>query len=234
MTARSAARRVPSGDTTYSAPEWDEGFLAGAVALLRRDPALAVAIDAIGPCTLRPEPRPFPLLVSIIISQQISVKAARSIARRLRGVLPANRFTPQGIARLTDDELRAVGLTRTRATAISELAHAALTGRVRLTDFRSGTDAEVIAALLPLRGIGRWTAEMLLIFGYGRPDVFPDGDLGVRKGIAELYRLPALPTPATCRTIAEAWRPFRSVAAWYLWRFADKSNATLGLSRYPV
>lgn len=216
-------------------PAWTTEFVAAATAELHgRDPVLGAAIDAIGPCTLLPEQRHFALLVRIIISQQISVRAARSVAQRLRRSLPSRRLTPAGLARLTVDEIRAAGLPSARAIAVKNLAEEVVAKRIRLRDLGKVSDDETVASLTRHTGIGRWTAEMLLLFGHGRLDIFPEGDLGIRKAIGDLFGHAELPTPVLCRQVAESWRPYRSVAAWYLWRHADRTNATLGLSRYPV
>jgi DNA-3-methyladenine glycosylase II len=214
---------------------WTPEFVAAATKELRwRDPALRGAIDAIGPCPLLPEAGHFSLLVRIIVSQQISVKAARSIAGRLRRSLPGRRFTAAGLSRHPIEGYRAAGLSGARAACLKNLAEAVAGKRLDLKRLATAPDAEIAAALTALPGIGRWTVEMLLLFGHGRPDVFPEGDLGVRKAIGDLYGHADLPKPAACRAVAEAWRPYRSVAAWYLWRHADRTGATLGLAQYPV
>jgi DNA-3-methyladenine glycosylase II len=214
---------------------WTPEFIAAATQELRGfDPILGRAIDAIGPCPLRPESNYFSLLVRTIISQQISVKAARSIARRLRRSLPGARFTPAALSRLPIDGYRAVGLSGARAACVRNLAEAVAGRRLSLTRLAAAPDDEIVGALTALPGIGRWTAEMLLLFGYGRPDIFPESDLGIRKAVADLYGHADLPPPLVCRAAAEAWRPHRSLAAWYLWRHADRTGATLGLRRYPV
>ncbi|HEX6987626.1 MAG TPA: DNA-3-methyladenine glycosylase 2 family protein [Planctomycetaceae bacterium] len=232
MTPRGTAKRVTRPE--YAASRWTPEFAAAATTELRRlDPVLGSAIGAIGPCALTPEPRFFPLLVRIIVSQQISVKAARSVGERLRR-LSGGRLTAAALSRLTVDELRSAGLPRARAASIKNLADAVASRRVRLAGLADATDAEIAALLTPLHGIGRWTVEMLLIFGLGRPDVFPENDLGVRKAIGDLYGHGPLPSPSVCRKVAETWRPYRSIATWYLWRHADRNGATLGLAKYPV
>lgn len=214
---------------------WTPEFVAAATAeLRRRDPVLAGAIDRIGPCTLTPEWGHFALLVRIIISQQISLRAARSVAHRLRLSLPNRRLSATAVSRLTLDEVRSAGLPYARAICIRTLAEEVVAKRVRFAALGKASDDEVVASLTALPGIGRWTAEMLLLFGHGRADIFPESDLGIRKGIGDLYGRAGLPAPALCRDVAESWRPYRSVAAWYLWRHADRTGATLGLSRYAV
>lgn len=226
---QAAERRIPV------VPVWTPEFVAAATAELeRRDPVLGAAIGAIGPCPLLPDRRHFQLLVRIIVSQQISVRAARSVAWRLRTSLPTRRFTPAALAHLTVDEVRSAGLPRSRAACVKGLAEAVAEKRLRLDRLARASDEEIFVALTALGGVGRWTVEMLLLFGHGRPDVFPETDLGVRKAIGELHGQTGLASPAFCRAVAETWRPYRSVATWYLWRYADKTNATLGLSKYPV
>jgi DNA-3-methyladenine glycosylase II len=213
---------------------WPELAAAAPLELSRRDPVLGAAIETLGPCTLTPDSQHFALLVRIIISQQISTKAARSVSERLRSLLPGKRITPKGLSRLSIDDLRSAGLTRARATYIQHLADAVVKKQVRLETLAQASDAEILAQLTRLHGIGRWSVEMLLIFGLGRPDVFPENDLGVRKAIGDLYGHAPLPPPALCRQIAESWRPYRTFATWYLWRHADRTNAGQGLSGYPV
>jgi DNA-3-methyladenine glycosylase II len=186
--------------------------------LARRDPVLKRLIAAIGPCTLRHDADRFAGLVRSIISQQISTKAARAIAGRLEETLAATGVTPKAILALTPEQLRQVGLSAAKARALGDLAEKVHQGVVPLADLHELPDEEVIARLVPVRGIGRWTAEMFLIFALGRLDVLPVGDWGFRTAVQKQYGLDDPPVKATLQELAEPWRPYRSVATWYFWR----------------
>lgn len=165
---------------------------------------------------------PFHALFSAVVSQQLSGKAARSIYRRTRALFPRGRITAPAVLATNAEALRGAGLSRAKVAAVHDLA-AGYVDRL-LPDARqmqSLSDQEIIDALTPVRGIGRWTVEMLLIFHLGRPDVLPAGDLGVRKGFQITYGHPELPTAKELLAHGERWRPYRSVASWYMWRAAD-------------
>ncbi len=186
--------------------------------LARRDPVLKQLIAAVGPCTLRHEPDGFAALVRSIVAQQISTRAAASIHARLLAALGRRRVRPAALLALSDQELRAAGLSASKARSLRDLAEKVHGGQVPLQRLPELTDEEVIALLVPVRGIGRWTAQMFLIFSLGRPDVLPLDDLGLRAGVQQAYALPDLPDRAALTALAEAWRPYRSVATWYFWR----------------
>jgi DNA-3-methyladenine glycosylase II len=186
--------------------------------LARRDKVLKQLIAAVGPCTLRLNPDRFGLLIRSILSQQISGKAAASIGARLVQALGPAGLTPGGILALPDETLRAAGLSVAKARAVRDLAEKVHGKSVPLETLHDLTDEEVIAALVPVRGIGRWTAEMFLIFSLGRFDVLPVADLGLRAGVQEQYGLAELPAKAELTELAEPWRPYRSIATWYFWR----------------
>jgi DNA-3-methyladenine glycosylase II len=185
---------------------------------LRKDRVLRKVIDAVGPFTVRPTRNRFSILVRAIISQQISGAAARNIRARLDGLLEPEGVKPDSIARLSQADLRCVGLSRQKATYLHDLADKALSGVVRLDKIGRLADEEVIEMLTQVKGIGRWTAEMFLIFSLGRLDVLPVDDLGVRSAIKSLYGLKELPDKATCVDIAAPWRPYASIASWYCWQ----------------
>ncbi len=189
--------------------------------LKRQDPILGRLIDQVGPYTLKPQRSGFTMLVRSILSQQISTAAARSIRTRLETLCGAKRFTPHGIAALSIDQLRAVGVSPQKAGYLLDLAAKTLAGDVRFRTFARKSDEEVIAELTRVKGIGVWTAQMFLIFSAGRLDVLPHDDLGVRVAIKELYRLRKLPDKAAAHRIARPWRPYASVASWYCWRYLD-------------
>lgn len=188
--------------------------------LARRDPVIAAIITRQGPCGLARSQRSdsFMTLVKAIVNQQLSTKAAATIYGRLLGLFPAGR-TPAAaeVAAVPRARLRNVGLSRAKADYVRDLAAKVATGAVRLDTLDSFSDEQVIDTLIEIKGIGRWSAEMLLIFHLGRPDVLPVGDLGIARAIQKAYRLRKPPTPARMFTIAEPWRPYRSVASWYLW-----------------
>jgi DNA-3-methyladenine glycosylase II len=193
-----------------------------AVAHLRRaDLVLARVIDSIGPFTLEPRGGSFPSLARAVFFQQLAGPAARAIMRRvldLLGTDDARFFTPQEFLAATDDGLRAAGLSRQKLAYLRDLAEKFASGQLREEEFAHLDDEEVIRRVAFVKGIGRWTAEMFLIFSLGRSDVLPVDDLGVRRGFQQVYELEGLPSPAQMQTIAEPWRPFRSVGTWYMWR----------------
>jgi DNA-3-methyladenine glycosylase II len=186
--------------------------------LARRDPVLKRLMRLVGPCTLQPEPDGFAVLVRSVIAQLISTKAAASIHARLLATLGKAGLIPAAVRKAGEAKLRAVGLSRTKALALLDLAERARSGALPLADFPTLSDEEVIGHLVPVRGIGRWTAEMFLIFSLGRMDVLAVDDFGLRAGVRDHYGLAELPGRAFLRAHAEPWRPYRSVATWYLWR----------------
>jgi DNA-3-methyladenine glycosylase II len=193
-----------------------------AVAHLRRvDPLLARVIDSIGPFTLEPMRGSYRSLARAIFFQQLAGPAARAIMKRvldLLGTDDARFFTPEEFLTATDEDLRAAGLSRQKLAYLRDLADKFASGQLREDEFAHLDDEEVIQRVTSVKGIGRWTAEMFLIFSLGRPDVLPLDDLGVRRGFQQVYGLDGLASPEQMRTIAEPWRPFRSVGTWYMWR----------------
>lgn len=186
--------------------------------LARRDPVLKRLIAAVGPCTLTFHADRFALLTRSIISQQISTKAAHSIRTRLEQALGPAGITPATIRKASDETLRSAGLSANKARSLRDLADKVHSGSVALDEIQVGTDEDVIEQLVPVRGIGRWTAQMFLIFGLGRLDVLPVDDLGLRVGVQRQYELPEPPRKAQLIELAEPWGPYRSVATWYFWR----------------
>jgi len=190
--------------------------------LQRADPKLGAIIARVGPCVLRSEPDAWRALSSSIIGQQVSVHAARAIRGRFAALGGEEGYpSPQRITALPDETLRGAGLSGNKTRSIRDLAEHFCDGRLAPERFAAMDDEAVIAALLPVRGIGRWTAEMFLIFSLNRPDVLAVDDLGLRNAMKKLYDLPEIPRPAAMRELAEPWRPYRSVASWYLWRSLD-------------
>ena len=190
-------------------------------ALARRDRVLAPVIRGVGPCGLRRRGDPYRYLVRSILYQQLAGAAARRIEERFRGAFGGRIPAPDALAAAPPERLRALGLSRQKATAVRAVAEAFLDGTVRPRRLPHLSDEEVVEAVTRIRGVGEWTAHMLLMFSLGRPDVLPVGDYGVRKAAARLYGLPDLPRPAELVALAEPWRPYRSVASWYLWRSFD-------------
>jgi DNA-3-methyladenine glycosylase II len=186
--------------------------------LARRDPVLRQLMKQLGPCTLRHNDDYFEVLVRSIISQQISTKAALSIGNRLCQLLRPRRLNARAILDADEGTLRQAGLSTAKRLALKDLADKVHRREVRLRDLPEMTDEEVIAHLLPVRGVGPWTAEMLLIFGLGRLDVLPLADLGLRVGVQRVYGLEAPPAKPALVEMAEPWRPYRSVATWFMWR----------------
>src|SRR5262249_6933180 len=186
--------------------------------LSRRDAVLKRLIRTHGPCTLRHDPDGFSVLCRSIVAQQISSKAAIAISTRLLASLPRKRLTPRAVAEAADETMRAAGLSANKQRALRDLADKALSGEVPFKKLADLPDEDVIAKLLPVYGIGRWTAEMFLIFSLGRHDVLPIGDLGLRVGVQRQYELPEIPEKNDLIARAEPWRPYRSIATWYFWR----------------
>ena len=190
--------------------------------LLRRDPVLAALIKKHGACGLASAQRAdhFSALVRAITGQQLSTKAASTIYARLAALMPGG-VTPAALSTLTDEQMRVVGMSRQKIAYFRDLCDKALSGVVALDSLESMTDDEVIAALTQVKGIGRWSAEMFLMFRLHRPDVLPVDDLGIVNAVKNVYSLRKRPSAERIRKIGEAWRPYRSVASWYLWRSLD-------------
>jgi DNA-3-methyladenine glycosylase II len=186
--------------------------------LSRREPLLRPIIKRVGPCTLQPGGNAFELLVRAIISQMISTKAAVAIGARVVAALEPHGLIPSAVATASEEVLRGAGLSRSKALALKDLASRAESAELPLDRLAELSDEEVIECLVPVRGIGRWTAEMFLIFSLGRLDVLPVDDFGLRAGVRDVYGLPELPNRADLRERGEAWRPYRSIATWYFWR----------------
>ncbi len=190
--------------------------------LTQADPTLGQLMVRVGPFQLRPEPTQslFAALAESIVYQQLSGKAAETILGRVIALFAPKRFpTPQDILAISPERLRGAGLSTNKTAALRDLAARRVDGTVpTMAQVRRMTDEEIIERLTLVRGVGRWTVEMLLMFRLGRPDVLPVGDLGVRKGFALTFRKRGLPEPEAIQRRGERWRPYRTVASWYLWR----------------
>jgi 3-methyladenine DNA glycosylase/8-oxoguanine DNA glycosylase len=193
--------------------------------LRRSDPRLAKAIAQVGRCGLEftPTRSPFHSLLRAITYQQLSGKAAATIHGRVLALFPAEHGPhPELLLELPDAALRSAGLSRNKLLAIRDLAAKALDGTVPdMRGLKALGDEEIIERLTQVRGVGRWTVEMLLIFTLGRPDVLPVTDLGIRKGFQRAYGMRKLPAYSTLERAGRLWSPHRSIASWYLWRIAD-------------
>lgn len=201
---------------------------AAAIAHLRSvEPALARLIDAVGPFRMEMKRAPslFVALAEAIVYQQLHGKAAATIYARLCALFPRAHEgpTPQQILRASDDKLRSAGLSRAKLLALRDLAQRAVAQTLpTLAEAQRMQDDEIVERLTAVRGVGRWTAEMLLIFRLGRPDVLPADDYGVRKGFQVVFRKRALPAPRDLAARTQRWKPYRTVASWYLWRAAER------------
>jgi DNA-3-methyladenine glycosylase II len=188
--------------------------------LVRRDPVLARLVKKYGSCGIKTarEADIFCGLVQAIISQQLSTRAAATIYGRLLALAPdSGALTPAAVLPLSDEVLRGVGLSRQKSAYLRDLAQKMVDGSVNADRLSEMSDEEIIAELTKIKGIGRWTVEMLLIFRLARPDILPVGDLGIVKAIQKAYGLRKTPSAERMQKIAEPWRPYRSVASWYLW-----------------
>jgi DNA-3-methyladenine glycosylase II len=188
-------------------------------ALGRADPVLRAVIKAHPKVHLQPRGEPFFTLARAIVGQQISVKAAQSVWNRFETCVL--RVSPENVLRRKRQELRACGLSDRKVEYVADLAQHFADGRIHVHKWPEMDDEAIIAELVEVRGIGRWTAEMFLIFNLLRPDVFPLDDLGLQKGIRVAYFGGRKVSVRTMKRLGETWRPWRSVATWYLWRSLD-------------
>jgi DNA-3-methyladenine glycosylase II len=192
---------------------------APAVRHLRRvDRRMREIIDAVGPCTLKPRRERFAMLARSIIAQQISVAAARTINQRLVDLVRPGRLSAEALVALSPERLKAAGVSPQKTGYLLDLATRVASGEVRLTGLSRRDDEAIIADLTKVKGIGRWTAQMFLIFSLGRPDVLAEDDLGLRSAVKRMHGLAELPTKDEFRELAAAWTPFSTVASWYCWR----------------
>lgn len=194
--------------------------------LMRRDPVMRRIIRRIGSCGLADSQHadPFESLVQAIVWQQLSWKAALTIYRRFQAIFDGGRCpAPQALVDAPDVPLRAAGLSRPKIRYLKDLAAKVLDGTLPLKSLDTMDDERVIETLTRVKGIGRWSAEMFLIFKLHRPDVLPVDDLAIQKAIQRAYSMRKLPSAKRMRQLGEAWRPYRSVASWYLWESLDKT-----------
>lgn len=226
MTETTPEPPIPATITLAPTTTWSETVTAATIALAECDPVMATAIERVGPCTLVPHPNLFETLVESIISQQISVKAADAIMARLCAAIPDGHPTPTALLMFEHDALRAVGLSTFKARYIRDLTERVTSGQLDLAKLNALEDEAVIQELTQVKGIGRWTAEMMLIFSLGRPDVLPVDDLGFVEGVRSAYGLESRPKPKEMRERGEQWRPYRTFATWYMWGWRRVEMAT--------
>jgi DNA-3-methyladenine glycosylase II len=196
--------------------------------LSKSDPVMRRIIRRHGPCELKPEKSrsPFQSLAQAIAHQQLNGTAANTILTRFIKLFPGRKFPrPEDLASVKDEAIRAAGFSFAKIAALRDLAAKSLDGTVPSSRMISKLDdAEIIARLTEVRGVGQWTVEMLLIFQLGRPDILPADDFGVRNGFRIAYGRSEMPKPKELLAHGECWRPYRTVAAWYLWRAADAAK----------
>ena len=196
------------------------------------DPVLGRLIDTVGPFAMPLDRTPsiFFALAEAIVYQQLTGKAAATIFARVRALFPRAHMgpTPEQILRVSDEKLRGAGLSRQKLLSLRDLARRAAAGALpTLAEVQAMDDDAIVERLTEVRGIGRWTVEMLLIFRLGRPDVLPIDDYGIRKGFAAAFRKRTVPEPKALAKHGARWKPYRTVASWYLWRAA-------GLAKEPA
>jgi len=195
--------------------------------LAGRDAKLRPVIERAGICTIRPHGNYYQELVDAIISQQLSVHAARAIEARFRDLFGGEFPGPEQILTKDVETLRGLGFSRAKAAYVLDLAQHVADGRVKFDHLDALSNDEVVAELTAVKGIGTWTAHMFLMFCMGRSDVLPVGDLGIRNGIRKLYGFADAPTPDEITTLAAKnnWHPYESIASWYVWQSLDNAPA---------
>ena len=191
------------------------------------DEVMARIIDAYGPCemTIIPVQSPFEALFKSIIYQQLSTQSATAIYNRVLALFDEGTPSARLTLTLTDEDLRGAGMSRQKIAYMRDLAAKSVEGIVpALKELKQLSDGEILDRLTAVHGIGRWTVEMLLMFSMGRPDILPSTDLGIRKGFQRVYEHENLPKPREIEKHGERWRPYRTIASWYLWRVVDGDN----------
>lgn len=188
--------------------------------LKKSDPVLRAIIERVGPCRMEFGPPEFHSLAEAIVYQQLNGKAAVTIFKRF-AALAGEPLTPEGILKLSDEQLRSVGLSKQKSAYLKDLSAKTAAGLLDFSRLPELPDEEVIKHLTQVKGIGVWTAHMFLMFTLKRPDVLPTGDYGVQAAIRKHYRKRKMPKPKEMEKIARAWSPYRSIACWYLWRSLD-------------
>lgn len=204
-------------DTLSKDDRWSD-----AIRHLRRDPVMRRIMKAVGPCTLAPRKDVFVALVQSILSQQVSVAAADSMYRKLKAKMPRKSVTPKNVLvflTTSDDEtIRSCGLSRQKRGYVQDVSQKFADGTIQPRKFHAMSDEAMIEHLTQVKGIGRWTVEMLLIFVFNRPDVWPVDDLGIQERYRQNFGLTERPKPKVLMPLGDKWKPWRTVASWYLWR----------------
>lgn len=189
--------------------------------LLQADPVMRSIVERVGPYTIEVRGAPYQSLLRAILYQQLAGAAAAAIERRFLAMFDGAIPRPEQLATVSDEELRSVGISRQKAGYIRSIAEHFASGELSDRKLLRASDEEIIEQVTRIKGVGRWTADMLLMFCIGRPDVLPVGDLGVQNSMRLAYGLEAPPKADEMLEIAEAWRPYRSAGSWYLWRRGD-------------
>jgi DNA-3-methyladenine glycosylase II len=184
------------------------------------DPVLGKVIKRVGLCTMTPRKDYFVMLCRAIYAQQVSTRVAEVLFQRFKALCPSGRVTPMAVIELikVESNIKAAGLSRQKAIYLKDLAEHFIDNRIPIKKLAKMTDDEIIESLVAVNGVGRWTAEMFLMFVLNRPDVLPVDDLGLREGVRDVFNLPERPKPKEVIEMGERWRPYRSVATWYFWR----------------
>jgi DNA-3-methyladenine glycosylase II len=201
----------------------------GSGVLRRADPVLGAFIARSGACEIVLRPNPMHGLIRSILHQQLAGAAARAIESRFVAHFGGRYPSRRALRAASPETLRELGLSRQKAETVRRIAEAFDTGQLSTRALRVADDEAVVADLTQVKGVGPWTAHMMLIFNLGRTDILPTGDFGVRKGAMRLFQLESMPKPAELEALAEPWRPYRSIATWYLWRAADADPGTLSV-----
>jgi len=198
-----------------------------AVKFLKKDPKFAKIIMQVGDYNVKITKNRYQSLVEAIISQQLSGSAANSIIKKFRKLYKSKFPKPRDVIKTSDSKLRTTGLSKMKIVYIKELSKKIESKELNMRKISTQSDEQVIEVLTDVKGIGRWTAEMFLIFSLGRLDILPVGDLGLKKGIQSMYSLKELPEKEQIEQLAESWKPYRTVATWYLWKSLQKFD-TIG------
>jgi DNA-3-methyladenine glycosylase II len=188
--------------------------------LKKSDPVLRTIIERVGPYRIEYGPPEFHSLAEAIVYQQLNGKAAVTIFNRFAD-LAGKPLTPSGIMKLTDQQMRAAGLSKQKASYLRDMAQRATSGQLDFSKLHERSDEEVVQHLTQVKGVGVWTAQMFLMFSLRRPNVLPTGDFGVQTAVKKHYKKRKMPKPALMEKIAKPWEPYRSIACWYLWRSLD-------------
>lgn len=198
-----------------------------AVRFLKKDPKFAKIIMQVGDYNVKITKNRYQSLVEAIISQQLSGSAANSIIKKFRKLYKSKFPKPRDVIKTSDSKLRTTGLSKMKIVYIKELSKKIESKELNMRKISTQSDEQVIEVLTDVKGIGRWTAEMFLIFSLGRLNILPVGDLGLKKGIQSMYSLKKLPEKEQIEQLAESWKPYRTVATWYLWKSLQKFD-TIG------